>query len=152
MPWVGEASGMAGQATYSWPSKGIPARQDNWHAIVNAGADFVPAKQQSLDGIWHLLSPQFPGTVFRFTVVQTGDQVKAIWIHTNSWKDGTLLFYGRFVSETTIEGESRAGDYTPQNPHMFKGHLTLDGPNRMLGSLGGVSDRGQRPESRTPAM
>jgi len=141
-----------GDAVWNLPSKGPEAHQVKWHAIFNTGPSFVPAKQQSIDGVWHLILPQTPGVVYRFKILQTGDQVKVTWIDTNSWKDGTVLFHGRFVSATTIEGESQAGDYTLQNPHMLQGHLTLDGPNRMLGSLGGVSDRGQGPPSRPPTM
>ena len=136
-----------GEAVWSCPSKTTKTFQNQWHAIFNTGPSFVPAKQQSLGGVWHMISPKAPGVVFRFKVVQTGDQVKAIWIDTHSPKDGTVLFHGRFVSSTTIEGESQAGDSTPQHPHMFPGHLTLDGPNRMLGNLGGVSDRGEGPAS-----
>ena len=139
-----------GEAVWSCPSKTTKTFHNQWHAIFNTGPSFIRAKQQSLDGVWHMIVPKAPGVVFRFKIVQTGDQVKAIWIDTHSQKDGTVLFHGRFVSSTTIEGESQAGDYTPQHPHMFPGHVTLDGPNRMLGNLGGVSDRGEGPPSTPP--
>lgn len=147
--YTGKLNGnrVEGEAMWSCPSKTTKTFQNKWHAIFNAGPSFVPAKQQSLDGVWHLILPQTPGAVYRFKIAQTGDQVKVTWIDTHSWKDGTVLFQGSFVSATTIDGESQAGDSTPQHVHMLKGHLTLDGPNRMLGSLGGVADRGQGPPS-----
>ncbi len=147
--YTGKVNGnrIEGESVWSCPSKTTKTLQNPWHAIFNTGPSLVPAKQPSLDGVWHMNLPQFPGVVNRFKILQTGDQVKVTWIDTHSWKDGTVLFHGQFVSSTTIEGESQAGDYTPQHPRMFKGHLTLDGPNRMLGNLGGVADRGQGPPS-----
>jgi hypothetical protein len=142
--YKGKLSGnrIQGTAVWSCPSKTTRIFQNSWYAIFNSGPSFVPAKEQSLTGIWHMIPPETAGVVFRFKFVQTGDQVKATWIDTHSWKDGTTAFDGHFVSPTTIDGESQAGDYTPKNPHMFPGHATLDGPNRILGSRGGVLERG----------
>jgi hypothetical protein len=137
-----------GDAFWSLPSKGPQTHQVKWYAIFNTGPAFVPAKQQSLDGAWHAILPSSPGVVWRCKFTQEGEHVKATWFDTHSWRDGTTAFDGRFISATTIEGESQAGDYTPQHPHMFKGHMTLDGPNRMLGNLGGVLERGEGPPSR----
>lgn len=134
-----------GDAVWNLPSKGPETHPAKWHAIFNTGPSFVEAKQPSLNGVWHIILPQTPGVVYRFKATQTGDQVTFIWIDSHTWKDGTVQFHGRFVSATTIDGETMAGNSTQQNIRMLKGYLTLDGPNRFLGSMGGVADRGQGP-------